>query len=153
MSECVECGAELPPSGDCWTRVHELLDVENRALLRIDGETAKRAHFFAIASYQLQHPSRLTPAATEGLRSGVREMLGPDAPPIDAFRRNVGRRIAGTKVGRKAATDDRHHVHPKWPRRWSVTVVDVLARPDDDYPQAVTAWASACLGELDAALG
>ncbi|MFD1860782.1 hypothetical protein EHW97_11600 [Aeromicrobium camelliae] len=152
MPECVECGAELPRSAECWTRVHELLEVENRVLAGIDGETAKRAHYFAIASYQLQHPSRLTRAAAEGLRSGVREMLGPGAPSIDAFRRAVGRRVSGTKVGRVAEAGDRHHVHSNWPRRWTVTAVDVLAQPDDAYPQAATEWASACLRDLDAAL-
>ncbi|RLV55703.1 hypothetical protein D9V41_09570 [Aeromicrobium phragmitis] len=150
---CTECGAVLPPSGDCWTRVHELLEIENRVLPRIDAETAKRAHYFAIASYQLQHPSRLTPSAADGLLNGLRDMLSAGAPPIDAFRRAVGRQMAGTKVGRDAAVGDRHHVHPDWPRRWGVTAVDVLARPDDAYPQAVTEWASACLRELDVALG
>ena len=50
---CPECGAALPADGDCWSRVNDLLEIELRALTLLDTEAARRAHFFAIATYQL----------------------------------------------------------------------------------------------------
>jgi hypothetical protein len=152
LRHCPECGALMPASGECWPRVYELLEIETRELAHHDPEAAKRAHFFAIAVYQLQHPSRLTAEAATVLREGVRTMLA--APrPIDDLRRDVGRRFARhTKVTRRADPRDRTHVDPRWPRRWSKTALDVIAAGDAAYMSGVAAWAEATTWELDAAL-
>ena len=145
---CVECGAPLPTSGECWTRVHELLEIETRVLPSLDSESGMRTHFFAIATYQLQHPSRVTSDALTHLASAVSEQLAEAARPIARLRRDVGRAVGSGKVARQAEPDDRDHVDPHWPRSWSVTAADVVMRPDDNYPDAVAEWASATLGEL-----
>ena len=142
----------LPAGGECSARVHELLEIETRELPQHDPETGKRVHFFAIATYQLQHPSRLTAEAATGLREAVRAMLAASRP-VDDLRREVGRRFAGqTKVSRRADPADRTHVDPRWPRQWSTTAPDVIAAGDAAYVPGVAAWAEATTRDLDAAL-
>lgn len=144
---CVECGAPLPSSGECWTRVHELLEIETRVLPSLDSELGMRTHFFAIATYQLQHPSRVTADALPYLASAVAEQLADGARPVERLRRDVGRVVGSGKVARQAEPDDRCHVDPHWPRSWSVTAADVAMKPDDEYADAVVEWASSTLAE------
>ncbi|WP_163542929.1 DUF5946 family protein [Occultella kanbiaonis] len=146
-ARCPECGAVLPSGGDCWERVHELLETEARLLPGI--EVGLLAHFFAIATYQLQHPSRLTGGAVTQLRDGVRRMLGSDRPPIAHLRRQVRGFAEGpSRVARRAAAGDRAHV-PHWPTRWTMTATDVIGGPQADYADAVERWARRTLGDLD----
>lgn len=150
---CQECGAVLPVDDDCWSRVNELLEIETRALasldLELDPEAGKRAHFFAIATYQLQHPSRVTLPNLERLRAGVAEMLAPHARPLEALRRDIARATNGAqRVTRRAPVGDRSHV-PDWPRQWSMTAADVIAAPDHAYPDEVARWARATLSDIE----
>lgn len=148
---CHECGAVLPADGDCWSRVSELLEIETRVLAGLDPEAARRAHFFAIATYQLQHPSRLTLPILERLRASVTEMLAPHARPIEQMRRDMARATNGPqRVRNRAPAGDRSHV-PHWPRQWTMTAVDVFAAPDDAYPAEVARWATATLRDLERA--
>ncbi|MCP2297489.1 hypothetical protein SAMN04244553_3382 [Nocardia amikacinitolerans] len=145
MERCAECGGLLPESGDCWRRVGELLEVEQRVL--DGGEGALRAHYFAIATYQLQHPSRMSRVAAELLRSGVARMLD-DPVPIAQLRREVRRETRGVKVA--GTPGDRSEVDPRWPTDWAVAAVDVLGRPDSEYVVAVREWAAVTIAALDA---
>lgn len=149
---CPECGAALPESGDCWTQLHELLEIETRVLPVLDAEAGKRAHFFAVATYQLQHPSRLTREALDGLRAGVSEMAGPSPRPIAHLRREVGRFAAGPRRVTRSAAGGRSHVDPRWPRSWPMTALDVTRQADAAYPEAVARWAAATLEAIDAGL-
>jgi hypothetical protein len=150
---CAECGAALPAGGDCWTRLHELLEIETRVLPALEPEAAMRAHFCAVAAYQLQHPSRLTRETLDRLRTGVSEMTSPSARPVEHLRRELGRFAAGSKkVTRSAPPGDRSHIDQRWPTSWSVTARDVTQRPDPEYPDAVNRWARAALADLDAAM-
>ncbi|WP_459549178.1 DUF5946 family protein [Nocardia sp. X0981] len=149
---CPECGVEMPTDG-CWTRVHQLLEIEHRTLAGIDSELALRAHFFAIGTYQLQHPSRLTAAAVTNLRERVASMVRSPRP-IRELRRDMARHVRDRKVVRDAPADDRGHIDPRWPVHWTVTAHDVVTADDDAaYPDAVARWAAATITDLDRALG
>ncbi|MEU7755133.1 DUF5946 family protein [Micromonospora sp. NPDC049101] len=150
---CAECGGALPASGDCWTRLHELLEIETRVLPTLEPQVGMRAHFFAVATYQLQHPSRLTRATLDRLHAAVDEMTGPAAPPLARLRRDMGRFAAGSrKVTRSAPPTDRSHIDRRWPVSWSVTAHDVTEGQESEYPDAVGRWAVATLADLRAAL-
>lgn len=143
----------LPATGDCWTRLLDLLEIETRVLPTLELEPGKRAHFLAVATYQLQHPYRLTQESVDGLRAGVAEMTGPAARPLENLRQEVGKFASGTqKVARSAPPGDRSHIDQCWPTSWSVTARDVAEGPDPEYPAAVGRWAVATLADLDAAL-
>jgi hypothetical protein len=148
---CQECGAPLPDDGDCWSRVNDLLEIEMRALAPLDLEAGKRAHFFAIATYQLQHPTRLTLPILNKLRTSVAEMLASNARPVEEMRRDISRATNGSqRVTRRAPEGDRSHV-PNWPRQWTMTVMDIIATPDHAYPTEVARWARATLGDIERA--
>ncbi|MEU7799558.1 DUF5946 family protein [Micromonospora arborensis] len=152
-ARCPECGGALPATGDCWTRLHELLEIETRVLPALEPEAGMRAHFFAVATYQLQHPSRLTRETLDRLHAAVDEMTGPGAPPIAHLRREMGRFAAGSrKVTRSAPPTDRSHIDKRWPVSWSVTAQGVTERPESEYPDAVGRWAVATLADLRVAL-
>ncbi|MEU8330606.1 DUF5946 family protein [Micromonospora sp. NPDC048839] len=150
---CAECGGALPTSGDCWTRLHELLEIETRVLPTLDPQAGMRAHFFAVATYQLQHPSRLTREALDGLHAAVDAMTGASPPPIAHLRRDTGRFAAGSrKVTRSAPPTDRSHIDRRWPVSWSVTAHDVTEEAETEYPDAVGRWAVATLADLRVAM-
>lgn len=135
---CAECGGPLPPSGDCADRINELLEIEMQTL--DGGEEALRAHFFAISTYQLQHPSRITAAARDSLRDKHRQMV--ETPiPIAQLRLTVRREARDIKVTK--AQPSRSDVPSSWPVTWPMTAADVIARPIDEYVVAVREWAVA----------
>ncbi|MFG1842589.1 DUF5946 family protein [Micromonospora sp. NPDC049175] len=149
---CAECGGAVPTSGDCWTRLHELLEIETRVLPTLEPEAGMRAHFFAVATYQLQHPSRLTRETLDRLHAAVDEMTGPAPPPIAYLRRGMGRFAAGSQKVIRSAPTDRSHIDARWPVSWSVTAQDVTERAESEYPDAVGSWAVATLADLHAAM-
>ena len=121
--------------------MHGLLEIETRVLADLDPQAGKRAHFWAIATYQLQRPSRLNAEAVNGLRESVQRMLETPTS-IDHLRREVGRRVEGKrKVSRAAAPGDHSHVDPRWPRTWTTTALDIVTAGDDSYVENVTRWA------------
>ena len=144
---CVECGLPLPGTGECWTRVHELLEIESRVLVHRDPETGMRAHYFAIAAYLLQHPSRSTQPALDGLLDDVTSMLHKPRPMCE-LRETVRRRHRGVNVSRIATPDDRAHVASQWPTQWSITASDVIASAEDGYVESVQEWAAATVAQL-----
>lgn len=148
---CPECGTPMPEAG-CWSRVHELLEIEHDALPRIEFEAGLRTHFFAIGAYQLQHPSRSTGEALTALRGAVASMLESPQPVRD-LRGQMRRHIRGTKVGRKAPPGDHTHIDARWPTTWTMTARDVIASGVDGYPSAVADWAAATVADLDRAMG
>ncbi|WP_459957221.1 DUF5946 family protein [Nocardia sp. IFM 10818] len=145
---CRECGAALPESGDCGDRIPELLEIEWRVL---DGsEDSLRAHFFAIASFQVQHPSRMTPEATAGLRIQLTRMVR-DPIPIATLRIDIRRAFHGVKVN-NPNPGDRSTVDPRWPTRWPMTAADIVARPAAEYITAVGEWARTTADTIDLAV-
>lgn len=148
---CPECG-EPVPEGGCWTRVHEILEIEQYALPKVESEEGLRAHFFAIGTYQLQHPSRSTVEALAVLREAVASMV--ESPrPIRDLRGEMRRHVRGTRVGREAPPGDRTHVDARWPTTWTMTARDVIASGVDGYTSTVADWAAATVADLDRAMG
>lgn len=146
---CVECGSPLPLGGECWTRVHELLEIESHVLVDVNVEIGLRAHYYAIASYQLQHPSRSNLPVLLGLFGDVAAML--DEPrPMSELRRDVRRRLRDGQVSRIAEPGDRAHIPGQWPTQWTITAADVIARPEDQYVALVRGWAEATVTQLSA---
>ncbi|WP_157555290.1 DUF5946 family protein [Nocardia crassostreae] len=145
---CRECGAALPESGDCADRIPELLEIEWRVL---DGsEDSLRAPFFAIASFQVQHPSRMTPEATAGLRIQLTRMVR-NPIPIANLRIDVRRAFRDVKVN-NPQPGDRSAVDPRWPTVWPMTAADIVTRPAGEYIAAVSEWARTTADTIDLAI-
>lgn len=132
--------------------MHELLGIEAGLLSVVEPEVGKRAHFFAVSTYQLQHPSRSTVDALDWLRAAVARMLR-DPVSTDYLRRENARNLQGTKISRTAPPEDRTHVDPRWPRTWTLTAVDVISGGEQAYVEGVARWAAATVRDLHAAVG
>jgi hypothetical protein len=139
----VECGATVSPESSCQDHFHALLCLE----AEVPGAPGELPHFYAVASYALQHPDsmNLTIEALRGLRQAVTEELD-GGPNLDDLRRrarwaaaNAGRvtRRGGEEVG-------------AWPRgEWPVTVADVCDVSPGEYIHAVSHWARSVRETLD----
>ena len=144
-SRCRECGAPVPPSGSC----HEHLEVLLAQEWQIPGGPGELPHFFAVATYGLQHPRAMnyTIDTVTGLRQAVADALIGRAS-IEELRRRarVGAKRAGriTRQGRDPEVDWRIAA-------WPMTIVDILpAMADRDaYAQCVSQWAHSVIGILN----
>lgn len=147
FESCPECGASVPKDGSCLGLFHELLLLE----WRIPGGPGAFPHFYAVATYGLQHPRAMnyTAGALFGLRDAVRDALEGRAT-IERLRDRArdGARIEG-RVSRKEGDPE-----VRWGvDRWAMTISDVIAvQPEAHaYADRVSRWARSVIGDLDAA--
>ena len=146
---CPECGAPVPDGGSCRDNFHALLLLESE----IPGGPGPLPHFYAVASYGLQHPDSLsyTAEALAGLRAGLADTLDRRAT-IGEIRRRARRAVDGpVRVTRRAGD-----AAVPWRRgRWPMTVADVLAAGADAeaYGERVSRWARSVREALDAGRG
>jgi hypothetical protein len=144
---CEECGAAIAAGATCRDHFHELLLLESR----IAGGPSGPAHFYAVASYGLQHPRGMdyTAAAFDGLREAVRDHLEGRAT-MEMIRQRVR---SGTKAaGRVTRRPGDAPVRPGM-TRWGMIVTDILGVEEtaEAYGDRVTKWARSIIEALDAA--
>lgn len=144
-SHCPECGTELVEPASCRDQFHALLALE----WQIPGGPGELPHFFAVASYGLQHPagSGLTVEAVEGLRQAVADALDGRATVADLRRRaRAGAGAAGRVTRRERDPEVRWDI-----ASWPLTVTDVLSVPlsREQYAERVSRWARSILRTLD----
>ncbi len=147
---CNDCGAELAEGKSCEDYFHALLAVESQ----VPGAAGELPHFFAVASYNLQHPSAFMPAALTGLRRTLADILAGRAKVDDARRRASYEAEGATPVLRPAGTvlsaQDEALLAP-WPRQWPMTVRDVCGVPPEQYVERVRLWAMSVSNALSGA--
>lgn len=149
---CRECGIALAPGRACRDYFHDMLGVESEVPFAQGGEP----HFFAVGSYNLQHPSGFVPAALIALHRTIADVLAGQATVADA-RRRAGRGTAGaTRVRR----DESSTLSPRdesllraWPTEWPVTMQYVIDGGPADYVTRVRTLAQSVVSTLDGALG
>lgn len=143
---CPECGAAVPEGGTCRDNFHALLLLE----AEVPGAPGGLPHFYAVASYGLQHPKSMnyTAAALTGLRRSVVSAL--DGLPLDSIRRRTRRELDGpTRATRRPGDPEvAWHAGP-----WPMTVADVLAAGPDGYAERVANWAKSIRETLDRTSG
>ena len=114
---------------------------------RVPGGPSQFAHFFAVASYNLQHPSMFQPAAVAGLRRSLRDALEGRADVAELRRRARQAFDGPVRVIRRP--DDTEPPRPLgWPTEWPMTVSDVCGVRPEEYEAQVTAWARAVAATL-----
>ena len=91
-STCPECGAAVPEGGTCLDNFHALLLLESE----VPGGPGRLPHFYAVASYGLQHPGSMnyTVEVAQDLRASVTLVLDGRATLAD-IRRRTGRSSTG----------------------------------------------------------
>jgi len=141
---CSECGAALLNEGSCQTHFHDLLALE----WEIPGGPGELAHFYAVATYGLQHPESMnfTAEALSGLRQAIADALAGTVTVRD-LRRRVGdsARFAGRVTRREGDREVRWGVEA-----WPMTITDVLtvAPERNEYLERVSSWAASVLRTL-----
>jgi hypothetical protein len=107
------------------------------------------AHFFAVATYGLQHPDSMNYTAQTllGLYASVSDVLHRRAT-LDEIRARTRQAANGTTRVTRRAGD----AAVPWRRGdWPVTVMDVLKVEAEQaaYAESVTSWACATVETLD----
>jgi len=140
---CEQCGSPLVGSERCRGFFDKLLALE------FEDRDAFAEHHLTVACYQLQHPKGFSGEAVEAWCEVVRASLEYGTPPT-AIRRAMSARFEGaTQVRREGS-----HVAVWWPRRWPMTVRDVV-QPEEQIASAAThvqlvrTWAKSVLDTLD----
>jgi hypothetical protein len=135
----------LPQGGSCRDHFHALLLLESQ----VPGGPGGWPHFYAVATYGLQHPQGMgyTAEALAGLRASVAAALDGRAT-LEAIRQRArrGAARAGRVTRRVGEASVRWRVE-----NWPLTVVDVCAGGVEGYAERVERWARSVCASLDAA--
>jgi hypothetical protein len=135
MTRCEECGAPLEAGRACRDYFNDLLARE----WEVPGGPGEVAHFLAVASYNLQHPSAFEPEPLSGLGQTLSDILAGKATIAEARRRARKATEGPNRVRRRPGDPARQP--EDWPSQWSMTVRDVCDSPPDRYIQRVRDWA------------
>jgi hypothetical protein len=146
QTTCPECGAAVPAGGSCRDNFHALLLLESE----IPGGPGAVPHFYAVASYGLQHPNSMnyTAEAIQGLRASVADVLDGRATLTDVRRRTRKKFDGSTRVTRREGDPEVEWYRGSWP----TTVADVLTAGAEGYAGAVERWARSVRATLDTEL-
>lgn len=145
VNRCLECGAPLDPAGSCRDHFESLLALEWQIL----GGPGALPHFFAVATYGLQHPHAMnyTRETLIGLRNAVADALIGRAS-IEELRRRARRGVK--ESGRVTRRDE--DVEVGWQVSvWPMTIADVLPTmvEQESYAHSVSQWARSVLDTLE----
>jgi hypothetical protein len=143
MKSCDECAAEVPEGGTCRDHFDALLALE----WQLSGGPGELAHFLAVSSYVLQHPSSMnyTADALAWLRENVADVLSGRVAVAEVRRRA---REAARRPGHVTRREGEEPVRWEVPR-WPMTVTDALAARDmQAYLELVSRWAGSVVETL-----
>jgi hypothetical protein len=134
---CPECGAfeDL-----CQTRFDEFL------ILEFTDAGYGAVHHLTVATYMLQHSSRLTREGWLHERELLREFLVENKPP--AFIREQNKDLVDSGK-RKFKIKSRDGLPIIEKTTWTKTILDVRAENAGVYCQDVTAWARSVLEDVE----
>ena len=148
---CPECGAPVPDGGSCRDDFHALLLLEGE----ITGALGTILHFYAVATYVLQHPDSMnyTAEALAGLRASL-------ADALDGKVTTAGLRSRSRRANDGAVRVTRREGEPPvpWHRgRWPITIADVCTAETfgaydtyEEHADRILRWARSVREILDA---
>ena len=132
---CPECGA---PDSLCQTRFDEFL------VLEFTDPGYGAVHHLTVATYMLQHSSRMTREGWLHERELLREFLVENKPPAYIRRQNKDLVDSGK---RKFKIKSRDGVPVIDKSSWSKTILDVRTENAEVYCEDINAWAKSVLEE------
>ena len=143
-TRCPECRACILGRAACLDHFHALLGREPELLAQVtSAERRGVTHFYAVASYVLQHPESMgyTVAALANVRHLLERHLSGQAT-LSRVRAEIRR--AANRDGRilRLPTDPPVQCAT---REWPITIEDVLGGNETDYARRVVRWATSVI--------
>ena len=132
---CPECGAL---DSSCKTRFDELL------VLEFTNSGFGAVHHLTVATYMLQHSSKLTKEGWIYEREILREFLVENKPPSFIRKQNKDLVDSGKRKFKITSKDGKRIINKT---AWTKTILDVRAENAEIYCEDVTAWARSALDE------
>jgi hypothetical protein len=134
---CLDCGA---PENACETRFHEFLIKE------FEDAGYGAVHHLTVATYMLQHSSKLTREGWLHERELLREFLVENKPPTFVRKQNKDLVDSGK---RKFKIKSKTGLPVINKTTWTNTILDVRTENAEFYCEDVTAWARSTLEESE----
>ena len=134
---CPECGAK---DALCKARFDELLDLEFS-----DAEYGA-VHHLTVATYMLQHSSRLSREGWLHQRDLLREFVVENTPPEIILKRDRQKLDSGNRNFNFKSKDGRPVITKS---SWEKTILDVRTESAKVYRVDVKAWARSVLEEAE----
>ncbi len=135
---CPECGA---PDHSCQTRFDEFL------VLEFTDAGYGAVHHLTVATYMLQHSSKMTRAGWLHERDLLREFLVENKSPAFIRKQNKDLVDSGKRTFKFKSKDGKPVIHKT---TWRKTILDVRAENAEVYCEDITAWARSALEEAEA---
>lgn len=134
---CPDCGA---PDNACETRFHEFLVKE------FEDAGYGAVHHLTVATYMLQHSSKLTREGWLYERQLLREFLVENKPPAFIRKQNKDLVDSGKRKFKIKSRDGLPVINKT---AWTKTILDVRMENAEVYCEDVTAWARSALEEAN----
>lgn len=135
MEPCPECGA---PETACEARYHACLSLE------FSDPGYGAVHHLTVATYTLQHSSKLTCTGWLEMRQLLHEFLVENKAPAAIRQQNKDKVDSGKRQFKiKSKTGERIISKSSWTK----TICDVRTEDAERYCADVTEWARAALAE------
>ncbi|OFW32771.1 MAG: hypothetical protein A2074_04575 [Candidatus Aquicultor primus] len=135
--KCPECGA---PGSQCQERFNEFLALE------FSDAAFFAVHHLTVATFMLQHSSRLSREGWICERELLSAILAEDQPP-DSVGKQARHFLDGGGCGVGFKSKDGLPVVAI--STWTKTILDVCSESADVYARDITSWARAALEEAN----
>ena len=134
---CPECGAA---EALCKTRLDEFL------VLEFTNAGYGAVHHLTVATYMLQHSSKLTREGWLHMRQLLREFLVEKKPPTFIQKQNRDFVDSGKRKFKIASRDGLSVINKS---TWAKTILAVHAENAETYCASVTEWARSALEDAE----
>lgn len=134
---CPECGA---PDALCQQRFDECLALE------FTDSAYGAVHHLTVATYMVQHSSKLTREGWLHEREQLKEFLIANKPPAFIRKQNKDLVDSGKRTFKIKSTNGKPVISKK---DWAKTILDVHVENAEQYCQDVTSWAKSVLDEVE----
>ena len=135
--KCPECGAV---DNLCQSRFDEFL------VLEFTNPGYGAVHHLTVATYMLQHSSKMTKEGWLHERELLREFLVENKPPSYIRRQNKDLVDSGKRTFTFKSKDGKPVIDKT---RWTRTILDVRAENAETYCKDITVWAKSALDDAE----
>lgn len=137
MSQCPECGAA---DNLCQTRFDELMALEFS-----DPAYFGTVHNLTVATFMLQHSSKLTKEGWLYEREILREFLVENKSPEFIRKQNKNLVDSGKRKFKITSKDGKRIIEKS---TWTKTILDVRTENAEVYSEDIKAWAKSALEDV-----